>query len=160
MEENRRMKKVSDSQVEQTYVLMPRHINGSGRLFGGQLLSWIDEMAGIVARKHSEGSVVTAAIDNLIFKAGASLDDIVVLIGRITYVGHTSMEVRVDTYVENRRGMRQMINRAYLVMVATDDKESPKLIPGLILDGEGEKAEWESGMRRAQLRGIRRKEGS
>lgn len=159
MEENRRMKKVSDSQVEQTYVLMPRHINGSGRLFGGQLLSWIDEMAGIVARKHSEGSVVTAAIDNLIFKAGASLDDIVVLIGRITYVGHTSMEVRVDTYVENRRGMRQMINRAYLVMVATDDKESPKLIPGLILDGEGEKAEWESGMRRAQLRGIRRKEG-
>ena len=159
MEENRRMRKVSDSQVEQTYVLMPRHINGSGRLFGGQLLSWIDEMAGIVARKHSEGSVVTAAIDNLIFKAGASLDDIVVLIGRITYVGHTSMEVRVDTYVENRRGMRQMINRAYLVMVATDDKESPKLIPGLILDGEGEKAEWESGMRRAQLRGIRRKEG-
>lgn len=159
MEENRRMKKVSDSQVEQTYVLMPRHINGSGRLFGGQLLSWIDEMAGIVARKHSEGSVVTAAIDNLIFKAGASLDDIVVLIGRITYVGHTSMEVRVDTYVENRRGMRQMINRAYLVMVATDDKESPKLIPGLILDGEGEKAEWESGMRRAHLRGIRRKEG-
>lgn len=159
MEETRRMKKVSDSQVEQTYVLMPRHINGSGRLFGGQLLSWIDEMAGIVARKHSEGSVVTAAIDNLIFKAGASLDDIVVLIGRITYVGHTSMEVRVDTYVENRRGMRQMINRAYLVMVATDDKESPKLIPGLILDGEGEKAEWESGMRRAQLRGIRRKEG-
>ena len=159
MEENRRMKKVSDSQVEQTYVLMPRHINGSGRLFGGQLLSWIDEMAGIVARKHSEGSVVTEAIDNLIFKAGASLDDIVVLIGRITYVGHTSMEVRVDTYVENRRGMRQMINRAYLVMVATDDKESPKLIPGLILDGEGEKAEWESGMRRAQLRGIRRKEG-
>ena len=159
MEENRKMKKVSDSQVEQTYVLMPRHINGSGRLFGGQLLSWIDEMAGIVARKHSEGSVVTAAIDNLIFKAGASLDDIVVLIGRITYVGHTSMEVRVDTYVENRRGMRQMINRAYLVMVATDDKESPKLIPGLILDGEGEKAEWESGMRRAQLRGIRRKEG-
>ena len=67
MEETRRMKKVSDSQVEQTYVLMPRHINGSGRLFGGQLLSWIDEMAGIVARKHSEGSVVTAAIDNLIF---------------------------------------------------------------------------------------------
>ena len=47
-QEQRKMKRASDSQVEQSYLLMPRHINGSGRLFGGQLVAWIDEVAGIV----------------------------------------------------------------------------------------------------------------
>ena len=54
MEAELKAKKISDSHVEQTYVLMTRHLNGAGRLFGGQLISWIDEIAGIVARRHSE----------------------------------------------------------------------------------------------------------
>ena len=42
-------KRVEESQTEQTHLLMPQHINGSGRLFGGQLLAWIDETAGLWA---------------------------------------------------------------------------------------------------------------
>ena len=42
-------KRVEDSLTEQTYLVMHRHINGYGRLFGGQLLAWIDELAGIVS---------------------------------------------------------------------------------------------------------------
>ena len=88
--------------TEQTYLLMHRHINGYGRLFGGQLMQWIDELAGIVSMRHAGGRITTASIDNLNFKAGAYLNDTIVLIGRITYVGRTSMEVRVDTYVEDQ----------------------------------------------------------
>ena len=44
-------KRVEDSLTEQTYLVMHRHINGYGRLFGGQLLAWIDELAGIVSKK-------------------------------------------------------------------------------------------------------------
>ena len=36
-------KRVKDSETEQSYLLMHRHINGYGRLFGGQLVEWIDE---------------------------------------------------------------------------------------------------------------------
>lgn len=138
---------------------MPTHINGSGRLFGGQLVEWIDVVAAVVARRHSGCNVTTAAIDNLQFKAGAFMNNTLVLIGRITYVGNTSMEVRVDTYVEDLSGIRKVVNRAYLVMVALDEKDNPIEVPKLILDTEAERAEWESGKKRHALRHRRRKEG-
>ncbi|MDO5293585.1 MAG: acyl-CoA thioesterase [bacterium] len=148
-----------DSRTEHTQIIMSSHINGSGRLFGGQLLEWIDVVAGVVGRRHSGYNVVTVAIDNLQFKAGAHKNDIVVLIGKITYVGSSSMEVRVDTYVEDNEGKRRPINRAYVVMVALDEKEHPVKVPRLVLENESERAEWEGGVKRAQLRKQRKNEG-
>lgn len=152
-------KSVFDSKTEQTYLLMSQHINGSGRLFGGQLLSWIDELAGIVAMRHSGGNVITASIDNLQFKRGAHLNDILVLIGRITYVGNSSMEVRIDTYVEEVDGKRLPINRAYFVMVALDDNEAPKTVPRLKIETTEQQAEWEAAVKRHILRKQRKEEG-
>ena len=42
----RKMKRVEDSRTENTYLIMNKHINSYGRLFGGVLMQWIDEMAG------------------------------------------------------------------------------------------------------------------
>ena len=67
----RPIKKISDSLTEQQYLIRPAYINHYGRLFGGQLLKWIDELAGIVATRHSGATVTTAAIDNLQFQAPA-----------------------------------------------------------------------------------------
>lgn len=159
MPDERKMKKAADSAVEQSYLLMPRHINGSGRLFGGQLVAWIDEVAGIVGKRHSESDIVTACIDNLVFKAGAYLNDTVVVRGHLTYVGKSSMEVRVDTYRESLDGTRTMINRAYVVMVAVDKEGKSHSVPGLMIEGESAKAEWEAAQKRAELRKVRRREG-
>lgn len=153
-------KSVADSLTEQVHIIMPSHISGTDRLFGGQLLAWIDEISAVTARRHCEHNVTTAAIDNLQFKAGVFINNIVVLVGRVTYVGKTSMEVRVDTYVEDHlTGIRKSVNRAYLVMVALDENENPIQVPRLILETEGEHREWEAGMKRKQLRNERRKEG-
>ena len=151
-------KTVAQSRTEQIQILMPEHINGYSRLFGGKLMEWIDVVAGVVARRHSGREVTTAAIDNLQFKAAAHINSTVVLIGRITYVGRTSMEVRVDAFVEELDGRRQMINRAYLVMVALDEHEQPTPVPPLILESEEDRTEWEAGVRRGNLRGERRAE--
>ena len=133
-------KRVSESVTEQVHIIMPSHISGTDRLFGGQLLAWIDEVSAVTARRHSGRNVTTAAIDNLQFKAGVYINNILVLIGRVTYVGKTSMEVRVDTYVEDHlSGIRKVVNRAYLVMVALDDEEKPTEVPGLILETEAER---------------------
>lgn len=153
------IKRVEDSRTEQTYLLMPRHINGYGRLFGGILMQWIDELAGIVARRHCGHEITTASIDNLNFKHPAYLNQTVVLVGRVTYVGRTSMEVRVDTYVEGMDGMRRVINRAYVVMVAIDQDGKALEVPQLKLENESERAEWESGKKRYNLRRQRRVEG-
>ncbi len=155
----RKQKHVEDSRTENTYLIMPKHINGYGRLFGGILLQWIDEVAGIVAHRHAGSIVTTACVDNLNFKEGAYLGDTVVLIGRMTYVGKTSMEVRVDTYAEDADGTRRMINRAYEVLVALDENDKKIEVPGLIVETEAQRAEWIGGEKRYELRKQRRKEG-
>lgn len=152
-------KRVDDSLTEQIQILMPVHINGQDRLFGGQLVEWIDVVAAVVARRHSGHNVTTVAIDNLHFKAGAFINNTLVIIGHMTYVGNTSMEVRVDTYVEDLSGIRKVVNRAYIVMVAIDDHGNPTPVPDLIIETESQKAEWEAGIRRRTLREERRREG-
>jgi acyl-CoA hydrolase len=126
-------KRVSDSVVETVHIVRPNHLNGANRLFGGILMQWIDEVAGIVAKRHSKCNVITASVDNLRFMQGAYQNEMIVIIGRLTYVGTTSMEVRVDTYVENKEGVRKAINRAYFVMVALDENDHSVPVPQLIL---------------------------
>ncbi|QNU65471.1 acyl-CoA thioesterase [Ruminiclostridium herbifermentans] len=151
-------KKVSDSKTEQIQILMPEHINGFNRLFGGKLMEWIDVVAAVVARRHSGCNVTTASVDNLQFKAAAYINSTIFLSGQVTYVGTTSMEVRVTTYVEKLNGVRQMINRAYLVLVALDENDNPVRVPGLILETDEERLEWEAGEKRRELRKQRRLE--
>ena len=43
-------KPVSESVVETVHIVQPGHLNGAHRLFGGILMQWIDEAAGIVAK--------------------------------------------------------------------------------------------------------------
>ena len=143
-----RAKRVSESQTEQVQIIMSGDTNGYGRLFGGRLVEWIDVVAAVVARRHCGWEVTTVSIDNLLFKAPAYANETVVLIGRVTHVGRTSMEVRVDTYAENLHGERSMINQAYVVMVALDKNEKPVPVPALLLENEEQRTEWTAGERR------------
>lgn len=145
--------------TEQQYLIRPSHTNHYGRLFGGELMKWIDEMAGIVAIRHCNANITTAAIDNLQFKAPAFTGDLVVLVGRITYTGTTSMEVRVDTYREMLDGTRHVINRAYVVMVAIDGEGRPMEVPELVVETEAEQMEWDTALKRQEIRKNRRREG-
>lgn len=152
-------RRTTESMVETVHVVRPNHLNGANRLFGGILMQWIDEVAGIVAKRHSRMNVITASVDNLRFLKGAYQNEVIVIIGKITYVGTSSMEVRVDTYVENVEGIRRPINRAYFCMVALDNNDKPCPVPRLIVETESEKAEWESGKKRREMRNIRKLEG-
>ena len=81
------------------------------------------------------------------------------LVGHITYAGTTSMEVRVDTYTEDLDGMRHVINRAYIVMVAIDDNGRPVPVPDIIIETEEDRMEYESAIKRRDMRKLRRAEG-
>ncbi|HIT91230.1 MAG TPA: acyl-CoA thioesterase [Candidatus Merdenecus merdavium] len=153
-------KRVGDSLTENAYFVQSSHINGYGRLFGGDLMRWMDVVAGIVSRRHCGKEITTAAIDQLVFKEPAFVNDIVVLVGKITYVGRSSMEVRVDAFVEEREdGTRRLINHAYFVMVAIDENGKPIEVPGLVLENENQQIEWEGGKKRYLLRKDRKLEG-
>ena len=68
-------KRVKDSITEQVHILTQGNLNGYRRLFGGKLMSWIDVVAAVVARRHSEKNVTTAVVDMLEFKAPAYAND-------------------------------------------------------------------------------------
>ena len=157
MSQNITWKKIEDSQTETAHLILPKHLNGTQRLFGGTLMQWIDEVAAIVAKRHCGTKVTTASVDNLTFLKGAYENDLVIIKGKMTWVGKTSMEVCVDTYVENLNGERTQINNAHFIMIALDEKDKPIQVPGLKLETEDEKIAWEHGEERRRIR-IRRKE--
>lgn len=157
--DDRPTKTVELSRSEVTHVVMQIDINGQVRLFGGRLMEWIDEVGGMTAMRHSTHEVITASVDNLTFKAEARLNDMVVMIGKVTHVGNSSMEVRVDSYRENEVGMRVPINCAYLTYVAVTPEGKPIRVPyGLEVNGPGEEAEWEGAIKRQRMRLERKKE--
>ena len=151
-------KTVDDSRVETVYLIRPTHLNGANRLFGGILMQWIDEVAGIVAKRHCGGNVTTASVDNLTFLHGAYQNDMVVIKGKMTWVGNSSMEVCVDTYVENLKGERHRINNAHFMMVALDENDKPMPVPGLKLQTDDEHLAWEHGIERRRIRMQRLKD--
>ncbi len=145
-------KKVSDSITEQVQIIMPEQINGFNRLFGGKLVEWMDVVAAVVARRHSNLNVTTASIDRLQFKAPAYVNDTMVLQGRVTYVGNTSMEVRVDAYTEALSGEKHLVNTAYFTLVALDENERPTRVPRLICETDEDEDEYKAGEKRKEAR--------
>lgn len=153
-------KRVSESRTEQVQILSQGTLNGYKRLFGGKLMEWIDIVAAVTARRHSGRNVTTAAVDSLEFTSAAYANDTLVLIGTVTYVGTTSMEVCVKTYVEELSGARRLINSAYVIMVALDENERPAQVPGLICETEEERRQWRMGKLRNEARKQRRAQQS
>ncbi len=161
MEKDMQTKKVSESEGETLRVIQYADINPAGNLFGGRLMEWMDEIAGVVAIRHAGVWVTTAAVDNLQFKKSVKIGDILVLRARVTHVGTKSMEVRVDVYREEpATGLRYVVNRAYFTEVTIDDQGKPIKVPyGLELENPAEEAEWQAAIKRREIRKERRQEG-
>ncbi|MDR1630703.1 MAG: acyl-CoA thioesterase [Oscillospiraceae bacterium] len=148
----------AESYTEMVQIVYNAHANGSGRLFGGELMKWIDTVGAVTARRHCAREVTTAAVDTLRFEAPVPVNSTVLLKGKITFTGRTSMEVRVGAYVELLSGERCRVNEAFLVFVALDDEGIPTPVPPILPETESEKAAYEAGKQRQALRLQRRKE--
>lgn len=155
------IKEVGTSLTIASHWVRLEDINGYNRLFGGRLMEWIDDAAAIAARRHSGTDITTVAVDTLEFRNPAWLNDIVTIEAWVTHVENKSMEVRVDSYVENpATGERKMINHAYLTEVCVDGNAKAMPVPwGLVATTDEEHAECEAARRRVANRKMRRAEG-
>ena len=133
---------------------MPQHCNGYARprLFGGQIMAWIDVVGAVAARRYTQRGVTTVCIDNLNFLKAAYLNDTVIQKACVTWTGRTSLEVRVDSMVERLDGSRELINRAYVVFVALNEHDMPVQIPPYHPETEEEKQEYAAAERRREIR--------
>ena len=140
-------------------IVMPQHCNGYARprLFGGQIMAWIDVVGAVAARRYTGRAVTTVCIDNLNFLQPAFLNDTVVQEAVVTWTGKTSLEVRVDSMVERLDGSRELINRAYVVFVALDDEDRPASVKPFIPETIEEKLEYAAAEERRKVRLQRNK---
>ncbi len=140
-------------------IVLPQHCNGYDRprLFGGQIMAWIDIVGAVAARRFTGTNVTTVCMDNLTFLSPAHLNDTVVQEACVTWSGNTSLEVRVDSFVESLDGTRDLINRAYLVYVALGKDERPARIPVFVPETDEEKAEYAAAVERRRQRMARAK---
>ncbi len=152
-------KTVLQSKVEQVQIVMPKHINTLGDLFGGQLLSWIDTTAGLVALRHPY--CTTASVNRVDFLRPIYVKNILLMEGCMVYVGNSSMEIRVDTSIEHTDATGrtyELVSRAYVTYVAIDETGRPRRAPRLELVSDEERAEWRAAAERKKARSELRAE--
>jgi acyl-CoA thioesterase YciA len=107
-------------------VMMPRDTNQYGTIFGGVILSYIDQAAFIEARRHGNHRWVTVSVDRVEFTAPVCVGDVVVFLTRPERMGTTSITVRIRVEAERYiSGDSVHVTDALLTMVAVDDEGSP-----------------------------------
>ena len=146
-------KKIGDSQIIMTELVLPHHTNQLGNLLGGQLMHWIDICAALSAAKHNQRVCVTASVDRIDFHHPIKLGDAVTLTAYINRVFKTSMEVGVKVYSQNfREGTKIHTNTAYLTFVSVDGNGKP--VEGIegIPETDDEKRRYEEALQRRENR--------
>lgn len=146
-------KRVQDSHVITTNLVLPNDTNELGNLLGGTLMHWIDIAAAIAAQRHTDRVCVTASVDELNFLHPISLGDIVTLHASINRAFRSSMEVGVVVTAESKSGhhMRRA-NNAYLTFVAIDEAGRPVAVPQVKPETEDEKRRFHEALERRELR--------
>lgn len=108
-------------------MMMPRDTNAQGTIFGGVILSYVDQAGAIEARKNGQARVVTVAMDSVEFKQPVFIGDVLSFYTRTLQVGRTSVRVRVEVDAERWElpSQRVAVTAAEVVYVAVDDKRKP-----------------------------------
>ncbi|MGB2896810.1 MAG: acyl-CoA thioesterase [Anaerolineales bacterium] len=146
------------SRVTLSQLMLPGQANLRGDVHGGWIMKLVDEAGALSAMRHAQCRVVTIAIDQMAFHKPIRIGDLVILNAEVTYVGHTSMETRVQVLAENPiSGERTYTNTAYLVYVALDEQGRPIPVPELIAESETEKRRMSEGKKRQEYRLSQRK---
>jgi len=146
-------KKISDTKVVMTELVLPHHTNQLGNLLGGQLMHWIDICAALSAAKHSHRVCVTASVDRIDFHHPIKLGDAVNLIACVNRVFKSSMEVGVEVYAQSfKKGTKVHSNSAYLTFVSVDEEGMPVKTEEAVPETEDEIRRYEEALERRQNR--------
>ncbi len=148
-----RGKRPSDSEITTARLMMPTDANVLGNVFGGAIMRYMDEIAGIVAWRHAGSNVVTASIDRMNFYAPVFVGNLLILKAAVNYVGRTSMEIGVRLEAQDLSTRKSThTGSCYLTFVALDEKGKPTPIPPLITATPIERRRFKEALARRKLR--------
>lgn len=146
-------KNPSESAVTLSDLMGPQDANGLGNVHGGVIMKRVDEAGALAAMRHAASPVVTVQIDSMTFRKPILIGHLVTIYAELTYVGRTSMEVRVEVKAEHPyTGEITETNTAYLVYVALDDEGHPRPVPPLQPENETQALRMEQAKIRQKFR--------
>ncbi|MCQ6281588.1 acyl-CoA thioesterase [Bacillus sp. EB600] len=149
-----------ESRVIQTSRVFQSDVNSHQTLFGGRVMSDIDEVASISALRHCRTNCVTASTDSVDFLTPIRTTDAVCYESYVTWAGSSSMEIFVKVIAEDlKSGECKIAATAFLTFVGVDGDKRPARVPDVIPETEEEKKLNETAPERARIR-IERKEKS
>lgn len=118
--------RIRQSETRIFKAVFPATTNHYDTLFGGTAMQLMDEVAFIAATRFSRQKMVTVSSDKIDFKKPIPSGTIIELIGKITYIGTTSLKVRVDIYIEQMYAeQRDKAVSGEFTFVAIDDQKKP-----------------------------------
>ena len=131
---------MSSSTGTLTTFVMPHMQNVLGDLFGGELMTLVDQAAAVAAIRHAGGPAVTASIDRVDFRERIPVGALVTCVATVDYVGNSSMDISVEVYAEKvSTGERRHTHTAHVVFVAIDEAGKPKRVPRLVAETDEER---------------------
>ena len=111
-------------------IAMPADTNANGDIFGGWVMSQMDQAGGIAGVDRAQGRVVTVAVDGMTFIRPVKIGDVLCVYTRIASVGRTSMKIGIEAWARRfRTQLREKVTEATFTFVAIDDEGRPRAVP-------------------------------
>jgi acyl-CoA thioesterase YciA len=110
-------------------IAMPADTNPHGDIFGGWLLCQMDLAGGNVAVRRAGGRVVTVAITAMTFHRPVCVGDEVSCYGSVEKIGHTSIAIKVESWVRRGTGVTPIkVTEGLFTYVRVDASGHPQPI--------------------------------
>ena len=136
-----------------TRSVMPEDAFYGNYMSVGKLLKYVDESAGILAKRYARGVLVTGSLDNLFFYTPIKVGEVVNLNAGITYIGTTSIEIAIKVESEDMEtGTINHTCTAFLTFVHIDENGNPKPVPKFKPETPYEIREWKEAEFRKNIR--------
>jgi acyl-CoA thioesterase YciA len=90
-------------------VMMPKDTNAHGTIFGGVILSYIDQAAAVEAKQHGADFVVTVAMREVIFHEPVYVGDLVSFYTSLVKIGKTSITIAVEVFSQRGKAGRERV---------------------------------------------------
>lgn len=118
--------RIKEAESRQYKAIFPNTVNHYDTLFGGAALAYMDEVAFITATRFSKQRLVTVSTNKIDFKRPIPAGTIIEIVGKIEHVGNTSIQVKVEIFVEEMyHEKREKAIEGLFTMVAVGEDKKP-----------------------------------
>jgi acyl-CoA hydrolase len=113
-----------------SFLAEPNDVNFGGKVHGGEVMKWMDQIGYALAVRYSKGYAVTKFVDNINFENPMKIGDLVHMHAEIKSIGNTSMNIFIQVESENLRiGTRMPNCSCTMVFVAMDEEGKKRKVP-------------------------------